>query len=177
MFVLFDKQAGHIGERLLTGTVLWDRFRKCWRKLIDLGLNKGRGWFLNFSKAPLIFSWKWNIFFPVNAKITPTAYVFWLILYLGSRQAFCSNAVSFYEQPVRGNICVSQEEQSSEHRENCSSLSDCYLHISKYHLAHRKPSTSFHRVECAETTPIFFAWYQYFRRFGIIRCNRQAALH
>ncbi len=38
------------------GTVLWDRFRKCWRK-IDLGLNKGRGWFLNFSKAPLIFGW------------------------------------------------------------------------------------------------------------------------
>jgi hypothetical protein len=26
---------------------------------------------------------------------------------------------------------------TSEHRENCSSLSDCYLHISKDHLAHR----------------------------------------
>ncbi len=25
-------------------TVLRDRFRKCWRKLADLGLNKGRGW-------------------------------------------------------------------------------------------------------------------------------------
>ncbi len=24
-------------------------------KLTDLGLNKGRGWFLNFSQAPLIF--------------------------------------------------------------------------------------------------------------------------
>jgi hypothetical protein len=41
----------------LKGTVLRDRFRKCWRKLIDLGLNKGRGRFLNFSEAPLIFSW------------------------------------------------------------------------------------------------------------------------
>ncbi len=37
------------------GTVLRDRFKKCWRKLTDLGLNKGRGWFLNFSEAPLIF--------------------------------------------------------------------------------------------------------------------------
>ncbi len=39
-------------ERLciaFTGTVLRDRFRKCWRKLTDLGLNQGRGWFLNFS--------------------------------------------------------------------------------------------------------------------------------
>ncbi len=29
---------------LFKGTVLRDRFRKCWRKLTDLGLNKGRGW-------------------------------------------------------------------------------------------------------------------------------------
>ncbi len=41
---------------LIKGTFLWDRFRKCWWKLMDLGLNKGRGRFLNFSKAPLIFS-------------------------------------------------------------------------------------------------------------------------
>jgi hypothetical protein len=38
------------------GTVLRDRFRKCWRKLTDLGLNKGHGWFLNFLEVPLIFS-------------------------------------------------------------------------------------------------------------------------
>jgi len=37
------------------GTVLRDRFQKCRRKLADLGLNKGRGWFLNISEAPLIF--------------------------------------------------------------------------------------------------------------------------
>jgi hypothetical protein len=29
--------------------------RKAYEKLTDLGLNKGRGWFLNFSDAPLIF--------------------------------------------------------------------------------------------------------------------------
>ncbi len=36
------------------GTVFRDRFWKCWHKLTDLGLNKGRVWFLNFSEAPLI---------------------------------------------------------------------------------------------------------------------------
>ncbi len=41
----------------LKGTVSWDRFQKCWRKWTDLGLIKGRGWFLNFLEAPLIFSW------------------------------------------------------------------------------------------------------------------------
>ncbi len=40
----------------IKGIVSWDRFQKCWRKWTDLGLNKGRGWFLNFSETPLIFS-------------------------------------------------------------------------------------------------------------------------
>ncbi len=42
---------------LFKGTVSWDRFHKCWRKWTDLGLNKGRGWFLNFSETPLTFNW------------------------------------------------------------------------------------------------------------------------
>jgi hypothetical protein len=47
---------GKLYSRLIfKGTVLRDRFRKCCQKLTDLGLNKGRGWFLNFSEAPLIF--------------------------------------------------------------------------------------------------------------------------
>ncbi len=45
------------------GTVLRDRFRKCWRKWTDLGLNKGRVWFLNFLEAPLIFNWNKTSFF------------------------------------------------------------------------------------------------------------------
>ncbi len=45
------------GKDILKGAVLRDRFRKCWRKLTNLGLNKGRSWFLNFSEAPLIFGW------------------------------------------------------------------------------------------------------------------------
>ncbi len=43
---------------LFKGTVSWDRFQKCWWKWTDLGLFKGRGWFFNFSEAPLIFCWK-----------------------------------------------------------------------------------------------------------------------
>ncbi len=38
-----------------------------------------------------------NISFPLNAKITPIAYVVRLILYLSSWQAFRSNAVLIYE--------------------------------------------------------------------------------
>ncbi len=30
------------------GTVSWDRFQKFWQKFTELGLTKGRGWFLNF---------------------------------------------------------------------------------------------------------------------------------
>ncbi len=37
--------------RQFKGTVLWDRFIKCCRKLMDLGLNKGRGWFFKFFKG------------------------------------------------------------------------------------------------------------------------------
>ncbi len=47
----------HKPSTTLNGTVSWDRFQKCCRKWTDLGLNKGRGWFLNFSEAALIFSW------------------------------------------------------------------------------------------------------------------------
>ncbi len=50
-----DKESDR--DVVIKGTVSWDRFQKCWRKWADLVLNKGRGWFLNFSEAPLIFSW------------------------------------------------------------------------------------------------------------------------
>ncbi len=35
-----------------------DRFQKFWQKFSEIGLIKGRGWLLNFSEAPLIFSWQ-----------------------------------------------------------------------------------------------------------------------
>ncbi len=39
---------------LLKGTVSWDRFQNFWQKFTELGLTKGRGWFLNFLEAPMI---------------------------------------------------------------------------------------------------------------------------
>ncbi len=43
----------------------------------------------------------------------------------------------------------------SEDRENWSPLSNCYLHISKYHLAHRSPNTRFYGA--SRTYANFFA--------------------
>ncbi len=36
------------------GTVSWDRLNKFWQKFTELGLTKGRGWFLHFLGAPMI---------------------------------------------------------------------------------------------------------------------------
>jgi hypothetical protein len=55
-----EKSLVIVSKGNLKGTVAWDRFRQCWRKLTDVGLNKGRGWFFNFSEAPLIFSWNYT---------------------------------------------------------------------------------------------------------------------
>jgi hypothetical protein len=35
----------------------YDRFKKFWQNLTEIGLNKGRRWLLKFSEAPLIFIW------------------------------------------------------------------------------------------------------------------------
>ncbi len=40
------------------GTVSWDRFQKFWQKFTELGLTKGRGWFLNFLWAQMILQSK-----------------------------------------------------------------------------------------------------------------------
>ncbi len=45
----------------LKGTVLWDRFQKFWQKFTELGLTKGRGWFLNFLWAlKVVTNEKWG---------------------------------------------------------------------------------------------------------------------
>jgi hypothetical protein len=41
-------------RKYLKGTVSWGRFQKYWQKFTELGLTKGRGWFLNFLGAPMI---------------------------------------------------------------------------------------------------------------------------
>jgi hypothetical protein len=40
------------------GTVSSDRFKKFRQKFTELGLTKGRGWFLNFLGAPMILKCK-----------------------------------------------------------------------------------------------------------------------
>jgi len=57
-----------------------------------------------------------NIFFPVNAKITPTAYVIQLILQLDSRQAFRTNAVPFMSnQSEAASVLCKPKEPISEY--------------------------------------------------------------
>ena len=70
---------------------------------------------------------------------------------------------------------ISERRENCNSLGNCNSLSDCYLHISKYHLAYRAHSTSFHGV-CRNYAD-FLCMIPIWRRFGIIRCNQQAALH
>ncbi len=50
------------------GTVSWERLKKLWQKFTELGLKKGRGWFLNF------FGLRWfynaeGLFIAVNASL------------------------------------------------------------------------------------------------------------
>ncbi len=63
----------------------------------------------------------------------------------------------------------------SEHREKCNSWLDCYLHIRKYHLVHRRPNTRFYGA--CRTYATFFYLIPILCRFRIIRCNQQGALH
>ena len=65
----------------------------------------------------------------------------------------------------------------SEQREKCNSLSDCYLHISKYHLAHRRLNTRFYGACRIYAKFFYFVLILRRLRIIIIRCKRQAALH
>ncbi len=56
-----------------------DRMGYCGGAWIDIGLNKGRGWFLNFLGAPLIFHWQ-HEFLPGKPNNCWLFNVTWLIL-------------------------------------------------------------------------------------------------
>jgi hypothetical protein len=81
-----------------------------------------------------------------------------------------SEAASVLCKPIGKKLCP-----ISKHRENCNSLSDCYLHISKYHLAYRRHNSSFHGV--CRNYANFLCMVQILRQFRIVRCYRQAALY
>ncbi len=53
--VLEEVDQRALSKRHLKGLSYEIDFENVDKKLTDLGLNKGRGWFLNFSEAPLIF--------------------------------------------------------------------------------------------------------------------------
>ncbi len=111
--------------------------------------------------------------------MTPITYVIRLFFYLYSRQAFLTVEVTFSKQPIRGSVLCKPIGAKlwpiSGHRENCNSLSDCYLHISKYHLAHRLHNTRLYGA-CRNYAD-FPNMMPILRRFRIVRCKRQAALH
>jgi hypothetical protein len=46
--------------------------------------------------------------------MTPIAYEFGLFLYLYSRQAFLTEVISFYKQPIRGSIGFVQANRSKD---------------------------------------------------------------
>ncbi len=113
--------------------------------------------------------------------MTPRADVIRLFLYLYSPQAFLtkvechfisnqSEAASVLCKPIGAKLWP-----ISEHRENYNSLSDCYLHISKYHLAYRRHNTRF--FGACRTYANFFYLMLNLRWFRIRRYKRQAALH
>jgi hypothetical protein len=109
--------------------------------------------------------------------MTPIAYVIRLFLFLYSRQAFLTEVVSFYKQPAAALVLYEPIEAKlwpiSERRENWNSLSDCYLHIGKYHLAHHRPNTRFYGA--CRTYTNFFCLILILHRFRII--DARGALH
>ncbi len=82
----------------------------------------------------------------------------------------CSVVVSVLCKPIGAKL-----RPISEHRVNFNSRSDCYLHIRKYHLVHRRPNTRFYGA--CKTYANFFYLIPILCRFRIIRCNQQGALH
>ena len=81
-----------------------------------------------------------------------------------------SKAASVLCKPIRAKLWP-----ISEQRENWNSLSDCHLHISKYHLVHRRPNTRFYGA--CRTYTNFFYLILILGQFRIIWRKRQAALH
>ncbi len=109
--------------------------------------------------------------------MTPITYVIRLFLYLYSRQAFLTEAVSFYKQPIRGSVgfVLANRSKAMTNMEICNSLSDWYLHISKYHSAHRLHNTRLYGA-CRNYAD-YLNMMPILRRFRIVRSKRQAALH
>jgi hypothetical protein len=98
-----------------------------------------------------------NIFFPVNAKITLAAYVIRLIFQLVSQQSFRSNAMLFYEQPIRDSICFVKANRSKALSTGRIATLCRIVICTPVNTTWRTASPVQALMECAETTPTFFA--------------------
>jgi hypothetical protein len=96
---------------------------------------------------------KENISFPVNAKITPIAYVFRLFLHLNSRQAL--HHVGFFKGKLRSQTVFEVPP-------------DCFC---------TSENTTWRTASLMQNLRQLFLLDPILRRFRIVRCNRQAALH
>ncbi len=142
------------------GTVLRDRFRKCWRKLTDLGLNKGRGWFLNFSETPLIFNWNKSSFFR---------------LMLNHADSLC-NPINFVTE-LPASLLNMNISDVGFLKENWGLKFP--LRCRQIVIAHRQIPLGIliAQTRSCRTYANFFYLIQILRWFIIIRCKQQAALH
>jgi hypothetical protein len=96
---------------------------------------------------------KENISSPVNAKITPIAYVLRLTLFLNCRQAV--HHVSFFKGKLRSQTFFEVPP-------------DCYC---------TSVNTTWRTASLMQNLRQLFLLDPILRRFRIVRCNRQAALH
>jgi hypothetical protein len=94
--------------------------------------------------------------------MTPIVYVVRLFLYLYSRQAFLTEVVSFYKQPIRGSVSFVSANRSKA-LTNIQAPGELQLSVGLLFAHQQIPlGVPRHSMECAEHTPTFFAWYQYY---------------
>ncbi len=109
--------------------------------------------------------------------MTPIAYVVHLFLYLYSRQAFLTEVVLFYKQPIRGSVGFVQANRSKA-LTNIRALGELQLSVGLL-FAHQQIPFGVPQGQngVCRTYTNFLCMVPILRRFRIVRCKRQAALH
>ena len=94
-------------------------------------------------------------------------------MYLCSWQAFRSNAVPFYEQPIRGSICFVRANRSKALNTWRPAALCRIVNCTSANITWRTAGTE----QVCRNYANFLCMVSIFRRFRIVRCNRQAALY
>ncbi len=90
-----------------------------------------------------------------------------LILYLNFRQAFLTNVMPFYEQPIRGSVCFLRANRSKA-LTNIRAPGELQLSVGLLYICTsvnttwRTAGLIHDFIERAEPTPTFFTRYQYY---------------